>query len=60
VDHAGVTGVEKSESGTVAALGGANEGVVGAAGFVRRIHGWRTGARRTEFRECGHVESMEI
>jgi hypothetical protein len=60
VDHAGVTGIEQSESDTVAALGGANEGVVWAAEFVRKIHDRWTGARRAEFRECGHVGSMEI
>ena len=60
VDHAGVTGVEQSESGTVATLGGANEGVVWAAEFVRKIHDRWTAARRAEFRECGHVGSMEI
>ncbi len=31
VDHAGVAGVEKTEGGTIALLGGADEGVVGAA-----------------------------
>ena len=60
VDHAGVAGVEKAECGAVAVLGGANKGVVGAAGFVKRIHGRRTGARRAEFGECGHVGSLEI
>ena len=60
VDHAGVTGVEQSESGTVATLGGANECVVWAAEFVRKIHDRWTAARRAEFRECGHVGSMEI
>jgi hypothetical protein len=60
VDHAGVTGVEKAECGAVTALGGANEGVVVAGGLVRKIHGRRTGAGRAEFKECGHVGSMEI
>jgi hypothetical protein len=39
VNHAGVACIEKPEGGAVAALGGANECVVGAAGFARRIHG---------------------
>jgi hypothetical protein len=60
VDHAGVAGVEQAECGTVATLGGANEGVVWAAEFVRKIHDRWTAARRAEFRECGHVGSMEI
>jgi hypothetical protein len=61
VNHARVASVKKSEGGAITLLGGANEIVVGAAaGFVRRIHGRRTGAGRTEFRKCGHVGSMEI
>ncbi len=44
VDHSGVTGVQEAEGGAISALSGANEGVVGAAGFVKRIHGWGTGA----------------
>ena len=61
VDHAGVAGVEHAEGCAVTTLGGAHEGVVGAAaGFQRRIHGRRTGAGRAEFKECGHFKSMEI
>ena len=60
MDHTGVAGIEKSECGAVTALGGANEGVVVAGGLVRKIHGRRTGARRAEFGECGHVKSMEM
>ena len=60
VDHAGVAGVEKAEGGAIALLGGADESVLGALDFVRKIHGRRTGAGRAEFRECGHVGSMEI
>jgi hypothetical protein len=60
VNHAGVASVEKAEGGAVAALGGANEGVVGAsARFMRRIHGRRIGVGRADFRECGHVGSMK-
>jgi len=60
VDHPGVTGVQEAECCAIAALSGANEDVVGAAGFVLKIHGRRTGAGRAEFRECGHVGSMEM
>jgi len=49
VDHAGVARIEKAEGGAIAALCCANEGVVGSAGFARKIHGRRTGARRAEF-----------
>jgi hypothetical protein len=38
VEHARVAGVEKAKGSAVATLGRADEGVVGAAGFVRRIH----------------------
>ena len=61
VNHSGVAGVEEAECCPVASLGGAHERVVGAtAGFLRRIHGRRTGAGRAEFKECGHFRSTEI
>jgi hypothetical protein len=60
VDHTGVAGIKKAECVAVTSLGGANKGVVGASGFVRNTHGRGTGAGRAEFRECGHVGSMEI
>ena len=60
VDHAGVTSVKETKCGAVASLGGANEGVVGAASLVWKTHGRRTGAGRAEFRECGHVAFIEI
>jgi len=37
VDHTGVARVEESEGGTIALLGGADEGVVGS--IRRRVHG---------------------
>ena len=61
VNHAGIAGVKETEGGAVAAPGSADEGVVGAAaGFMRRIHGRRTGAGRADFRECGHIRSIEM
>jgi hypothetical protein len=60
VDHAGVTGVKKTEGGTIALLGGADEGVVGAAVLLRSVHSRETGAGRMEFKECRHVASMEM
>ena len=60
VDHAGIAGVEKAEGGAITVLRGADESVVGAPGVVLKIHGRWTGAGRAEFRECGHVGSMEM
>ncbi len=60
VDHAGIAGVEKAEGGAITVLRGADESVVGATGVVLKIHGRWTGAGRAEFRECGHVGSMEM
>jgi len=60
VDHAGVACVEKTEGGTIALLGGADEGVVEAAVLPRSVHGRGTGAGRMEFKECRHVASIEM
>jgi hypothetical protein len=49
VNHARVAGVEKAERGAITLPGGANEGVVGAGGSVRGIHGRWTGAGGTDF-----------
>ena len=49
VNHTGVAGIEKSEGGAVAVLGGANKVVVGAAGFVGSVHGRGSRAGSAEF-----------
>jgi len=49
VDHAGVAGVEEAERGAITFLSGADQGVVGAAGFVDGVHGWGAGAGSAEF-----------
>jgi hypothetical protein len=55
-----VAGVAKAKGSAVATLGGADEGVVGTAGFVRKTHGRWTGAGRADFRECSHIRSVEM
>jgi hypothetical protein len=60
VNHAGVTGIEKTERGAITLLSGAHQDVVGAAGVGGRIHGRETAMRGVEFKECRHVRSIEI
>jgi hypothetical protein len=60
VDHARVAGVKEAKGGAVAALGGTDKSIVGAAVFRGRDHGCETGAGGAKFKECRHVGSTEM
>jgi hypothetical protein len=58
MNHAGVAGVELTEGGAIALLGGADEGFI-RSGFRGRVHDRESVARGMEFVECRHVASIE-
>lgn len=60
MDHAGVTGIQETEGGAIALLGGADEGVVGGVVVGSSVHCYETGGGRMEFKESRHVVSIEM